>query len=234
MITVFTSCHNQGKYLPEAIESVLRQTESDFEYLIYDDGSTDNTWQTIQHYAKQDSRIRPIKLRKQANVGVVINLSVERAKGQYWVWCPADDRLAPTLLAHKLCWSMELPTSVLYDNWFQINAKGIVVKETDVKIMSAEDFALEVWNTSPIGFTGIWIPTSVLKWLPFPEHLAFSEDFFWMIKATIHGIRFFGVPERLHYKRVHSDRLTDKNLDAILAQIPVIREELRKYKESLK
>ena len=47
MITVFTSCYNQAEYLSAAIESVLRQTYEDFQYLIYDDGSTDNSWDII-------------------------------------------------------------------------------------------------------------------------------------------------------------------------------------------
>ena len=233
MITIVTPCHNQGRYLSEAIESVLRQTVTDFEYLIYDDGSTDNTWDVIKHYAEMDERIRAVRLPKQKNVGVVLNMSIDDAVGEHWVWCPADDRLAPTLLEHKKCWAEELPDWVLYDNWFQIDAHGNVLRESIIKPMSAEDFADEVWLSSPIGFTGIWIPTHILRKIPFPDHLQFSEDFYWMIKATIRGVKFFGIPDKLHYKRVHPDRLTDKNLDAILAQIPEIRADLLRYKESL-
>ena len=78
MLTVFTSSYNHGQFLDAAIKSVLSQTYSDFEYLIYDDGSKDNTWDIIQKYARQDSRIKAVKLDKTANLATVINKSLKR------------------------------------------------------------------------------------------------------------------------------------------------------------
>jgi len=233
MITVFTSCHNQGKYLKEAIESVLWQTYANFEYLLYDDGSSDDTLDIMRYYAQLDDRIRIKSLPKQKNVGVVINQSFRDASGSYWCWCPSDDVFMDTLLERKIIFARTYPEAILYDNWLVINESGKLVHTVDVPIMTPEEFSQEVWRTSPIGFTGIWIPLSIIKTmaLEFPEHLYFSEDFYWMIKATIHGAEFRGIPERLHYKRKHLNATTAMNIDAILDQIPVIRKALAEYKE---
>ena len=224
MITVFTSCHNQGQYLPQAIESVLRQTHDDFVYHLIDDGSTDNTWQVISYYASQDARILAAKLLKQPNVGPIINMSLGMSKDQ-WVWCPSDDILYPRLLEKKLEICKLFPEAVVYDDWDIIDGNGNKVRDVRVPIMTPSEFNNEVWESSPIGFTGIMVPVELVRstncW--FPTHLNYSEDFYWMIEATLNGFQFFGVPEKLHAKRKHGNTTTTKNIDAILAQIPEIR-----------
>jgi len=233
LVTIFTSCHNQGGYLKEAIESVLWQTYPDFEYLLYDDGSSDDTLDIMRHFAKLDDRIKILSLPKQKNVGVVINKSFCDARGSFWVWCPSDDVLMDTLVERKVRLAKKHPNAVIYDNWYVMNEVGKLDHPVDVPPMTPVEFAEEVWRSSPIGFTGIWIPMSVVMDmdLKFPEHLHFSEDFYWMIKATVHGVEFRGLPDRLHYKRKHLNALTAQNIDAILDQIPRIRKELAEYKE---
>ena len=56
-ISVVMPAYNAEKYIGEAIESILQQTFSDFEYIIIDDGSTDRTWEIIQEYAQKDERV---------------------------------------------------------------------------------------------------------------------------------------------------------------------------------
>lgn len=236
LVTVFISCHNQGQYLKEALDSIHWQTYPNWECLAYDDGSSDNTLDIMREAAKYDDRIKIQSLPKQKNVGVVINKSFHDANGQYWVWCPSDDVLVDTLLERKIKTAKKYPDAVIYNNWYVINEHGKLLHPVDVKEMNPEEFSKEVWETSPIGFTGIWIPLSIVQTLDleFPEHLFYSEDFYWMIKATIHGVEFRGIPERLHYKRKHLDATTAKNIDAILDQIPLIRRELKEYREWLK
>jgi len=234
MITVFTSCYNQANHLKKAIESVLSQTYTDFEYLLYDDGSTDETWEIIQSYAKKDKRIRAFKLEKMPNVGVVINKSIKDAKGDVWTWCPSDDLFLPNLLEVKSRYQEKYPDSILYHNWHIINENDQPRGSYKVRELSPEKFNKVVWNESPIGFTGIWIPMKVFGVVgEFPEHLQYSEDFYWMIKATIHQVPFVGIPEYLHKKRKHFNTLTSKNIDKIIKQIPKIRKDLKDYRERL-
>ena len=61
--------YNCEKYISEAIESILNQTFSDFEFIIIDDGSTDKSWEIIQEYDKKDDRI--IALRNEENKHIV-------------------------------------------------------------------------------------------------------------------------------------------------------------------
>ena len=56
-VTIYTQAYNPGEYLTQCVESVLSQTYTDFEWLLIDHGSTDNTREVIQSYAERDKRI---------------------------------------------------------------------------------------------------------------------------------------------------------------------------------
>lgn len=231
MITVVTPCYNQAQYLAKAIESVLAQTVTEFEYLLLDDGSTDDTWDIMCQYAKQDDRIRAIRLPKQKTVGMVLNRSIREATGKYWVWCPADDVLFPHLLYQKREYAGGLMDFIIYSDWEIINHEGKRTGTKRLPMWSPVQFRKLVWEESPIGFTGIWIPTAVFDRVGvFPTNLRYSEDFEWMIRATIHGETFMGIPEVLYQKRVHANRNTSRNQERIVEQIPKIRNNLRLYR----
>lgn len=234
MITVFTSSYNHGKYLSESIESVLNQTYNNFEYLIYDDGSTDNSWDIIKDYASRDSRIKAFKLEKTPNVGYVINDSLKKTKGDYWVWCPGDDILSHNLLEECLLFSYQYPNSVLYNDWIVIDSNGKHLAQYSPSF-SPEEFNKQVWISSPICFVGIWIPMTAFKKAGlFPLHLPYSEDFYWMIKATIDGVEFRHLPKTLHKRRTHNNSLTSRNINDIINNVPKIRNDLKKYMENNK
>lgn len=100
-VSVVTSVYNGEKYLAEAIESVLCQTFTDFEFILVDDGSQDSTWGIISKYAQNDARITPLQNR--GNLGVVagLNRGLEVSCGQYIARQDADDISHPERLARQ-------------------------------------------------------------------------------------------------------------------------------------
>ena len=205
MLTIFTSCHNQAEFLPEAIESVLGQTVPDFEYLLYDDGSTDETWAVMEGYARRDRRIRAVHLEKARCLAEVLNRSIREAKADVWTWCPADDVWMPTLLEKKLEAAGRFGDEcVIYADGRVIDASGRVLGERPGPRVSPREFLeLPFQNDGPVGFTGIWIPMSVFDRVgPFSERWALSEDYAWLLRAVLEGVEFRGVPETLYLKRV--------------------------------
>ena len=90
LVSVVMSVYNDEQYLRQAIESILNQTFKNFEFIIIDDGSTDNSWKIIDHYAKQDRRIKVIH---QKNHGLIysLNKGLRLAKGTYIARQDGDD-----------------------------------------------------------------------------------------------------------------------------------------------
>jgi len=72
-ISVIMPNYNCEKYISGAIESILKQSFTDFEFIIIDDGSTDNSWNIIQEYAKKDDRIVALRNKKNLKICKTLN-----------------------------------------------------------------------------------------------------------------------------------------------------------------
>ncbi|MBQ7380196.1 MAG: glycosyltransferase [Clostridia bacterium] len=108
-ISVLMGIYNCEKTLAEAIESVLAQTERDFELILCDDGSTDGTYALAQEYARRDARI--VLLRNSFNQGLnqTLNRCLAHAKGTYIARMDGDDRCVSCRFAVQLAFLEQHP-----------------------------------------------------------------------------------------------------------------------------
>ncbi len=97
IITVFTPTYNRAKLLPRLFESLCAQTCTDFEWLIVDDGSTDNTEEVVGNFIKGHKQSFPIQYIRKENGGkhTAINLGAKEAKGELFLIADSDDTLPP-------------------------------------------------------------------------------------------------------------------------------------------
>ncbi len=102
-ISVIMPVYNGARFLAEAVESILTQTEQDFELILADDGSTDDSAALIQAYAARDARIRPLWL-AHAGEGATLNAAVAVARGEWLALLKQDDVALPTRLATQRAW----------------------------------------------------------------------------------------------------------------------------------
>jgi glycosyltransferase involved in cell wall biosynthesis len=104
-VTVLMSAYNSGSYIGEAIESILNQTFTDFEFLIFDDGSTDDTANIVKEYEKKDDRIKAVyKQKNEGMPGMIRNLNegMKQAQGEYIARMDADDISLPERLSKEV------------------------------------------------------------------------------------------------------------------------------------
>lgn len=101
MVSIIMPAYNAQRFLHEAMESILSQTFTEFEFLIMDDGSTDSTWQILGEYAHKDRRI---KLFQQKNQGVAVSLNYlfSVAQGDLIARMDADDISHPERIQHQV------------------------------------------------------------------------------------------------------------------------------------
>ena len=91
LITVYMPVFNAVPYLSQAIDSILNQSYSNFEFIIVDDASTDDSWKIIKSYSKRDSRIIAIKNHINLGVSLTSNIAISKAKGKFLARMDADD-----------------------------------------------------------------------------------------------------------------------------------------------
>ena len=92
-VSVLTACHNCEPYLSDCIGSILRQQYSDWEMIIVDDASSDNSRKVIQKYAKRDDRIKLIVPPERLKCGGAYNLAMKNATGDICCVLDSDDAL---------------------------------------------------------------------------------------------------------------------------------------------
>ena len=99
MISVIVPVYNVEPYLRECIESILGQTYRDFELILVNDGSTDDSGTICDEYAAQDTRIRVLH-QKNSGVSVARNVGLDSVQGEYIAFVDSDDRVSKDYLAY--------------------------------------------------------------------------------------------------------------------------------------
>jgi teichuronic acid biosynthesis glycosyltransferase TuaG len=102
LVSIVTPAYNSSKYILETIKSVQKQTYSNFELLIIDDCSTDDTFEKSQGISNDDKRIKVFKTKKNEGTASARNLGIEKANGRYLVFLDSDDLLDPSFLEKQI------------------------------------------------------------------------------------------------------------------------------------
>jgi len=193
-VSVIIPAHNAGKYLGEAIESVLAQTFKPFEIIVIDDGSGDHTHKVACRYL---NHIQLIK-QDQMGTGFSRNRGIEKAQGKFIAHLDADDLWEPNKLAKQFEVfngddDIEI-TGCLMKSFYspEIDPKGmqtIYCPPEPVPSFSASAVVIKEEVYSKVGL--------------YPVGIANTPDLDWFIRVREHQIIEFMVNEVLCHRRLH-------------------------------
>lgn len=102
LVSVIMPTYNSSRYVAESIRSIEAQTYTNWELLITDDCSVDDTVRIVSEFADRDKRIKLTVLAQNSGAGVARNESIKRAEGRYLAFCDSDDRWEPEKLSIQL------------------------------------------------------------------------------------------------------------------------------------
>ena len=97
MCSFIITCYNSGKTIEKCLDSIVNQTNSDFECIVYNDGSTDNTEEIIKTYSDKDSRVKCF-YHSNSGTSITTNECIEKAQGKYIIPVDHDDWIENNLL----------------------------------------------------------------------------------------------------------------------------------------
>ena len=137
-VSVLLPVYNAEKYLKEAIESILSQTFIDFEFIIINDGSTDNSEQIILSYT--DQRIRYVKNEKNLKLIATLNKGIRLARGKYIVRMDADDVSLPKRIEKQVRFMEAHPNVGVCGTWFKVFGE---IKRPYIVILPEKDWQLK-------------------------------------------------------------------------------------------
>lgn len=142
-ITVYIPCHNYGSFLEQSVESVLRQTYDDYEILIIDDGSRDNTQEVIDLYR----HVPNIRCFRTEGVGLpsVCNLALKEARGEYIIRLDGDDVFDPNiLLILERHLDRNPDIALVFPDYYLMDMDGTVFAHEQRLKLNTEDHMLDI------------------------------------------------------------------------------------------
>lgn len=129
-VSIITPCYNGSRYIGETIESVLAQTYTDWEMIIVDDGSKDDSAEIVRGYADRDSRIRLI-VQPNGGSANARNHGIREAGGRYIALLDADDLWNPDFLSEQVAFLNEKKAAVVCSSYEHIDGDSRVFGKID-------------------------------------------------------------------------------------------------------
>jgi len=213
-------CHNGARFLRSSIDSVLAQTFRNFELIVVDDGSTDDSRAIIERAAREDARVRLVSL--DANCGVVgaINAGLHLAAGAWIARMDADDLSAPERLERQLAW-LQANNIDLCGTWFVEFGRGLsraVRWPTSVSgVRAALLFQNALCHPTVMG------KRKVFETHGYRESHALVEDYDLWSRASV-DFRIANMPDVLLRYRRHAGQVSTTRREAMEAVNRSIRE----------
>lgn len=219
MISVMMLTYNREDMVSKAIESILNQTYTNFEFIICDNGSIDNSGKIADEYARKDSRIKVIH-RERGNIGAGRNTLLDIASGKYQTFIDDDDWAEPDYLEFLL--------NLIIENDSDVSICGAADKIYDEKKnMSAEEALIELmWRKKyNVAFPTKMFKKSVIDDLRFPEEGSFDDiSLMYKLLANAKKIAYYGLSKYTFYRHennnsawtTHHELITPEILDEYL------------------
>ena len=228
LVSIVIPCYNYGKYVEEAIDSILAQTFQNFEIIVVDGGSNDPF--TIQKLKSLKDPKTKIFLRKDRHlVGDNRNFGIEMAQGRYICCLDADDVLRPTYLEKALFLAETYNYDLIYPSVQCFGESDEMWQTCDVDFNTC----LEINGISTIALfkKKAWKRVGGFRDFGIGDDYVFEDWDFW-VRILGHGFTCKCIPEALMLYRVHSKGLTAQNRMSFERQKEKIKESNHKLLEA--
>ena len=144
--------YNVEKYLSDSISSILNQTFSDFELLIIDDGSTDNSGKISEDFARLDKRINVIH-QENAGQSAARNTALDMCSGEYITFVDADDYIAPNFLERLLVLKEQYKADSVITSYQKFQDIPVNQKPSErIEVFSGKEYARKAIGPRVLGF----------------------------------------------------------------------------------
>lgn len=124
LVSIITPTYNCGKYIEETIKSVINQTHKNWEMIIIDDCSTDNTKSIVEEYQKKYPNIKYHILENNSGAAVARNMAIKMAKGKFIAFLDSDDLWDKEKLEKQINFMKQNDYNFTYTNYIEVDERG--------------------------------------------------------------------------------------------------------------
>lgn len=215
LVSIIVTSYNYAQYIPETLNSLLKQTYENYEIIVVDDGSKDNSVDVINEYVSKSGKIKLLLHPGNANKGIIasMKLAIENAKGDFIAFCESDDYWAPNHLEKKIEMINKYKNVRIISNNIQLvgDEKCIEQREEYIsvvrKLLRDGGNKIDLRHNQEVNFiptfSSVMIKKDVLQSLNFDSPIPAWIDF-WLYRQILKNNLLFFVDENLTFWRQHA------------------------------
>ncbi|UFH59369.1 glycosyltransferase family 2 protein [Sulfurovum mangrovi] len=209
LVSIITPSYNSEKFIAQTIEAVLDQTYNNWEMIIVDDQSTDNSVKLIDAYAQKDTRIKCIVLEENSGPAVARNRAIEEAQGRYIAFLDADDLWMPQKLEKQIAFMQKENIALSYTGYYRFEQSKDQIKD-EITVPLKVDYH-ELLKQNIIGCLTAVYDTGILGKVTMPL-IRKRQDFGLWLKILKEVPYAYALQEPLAYYRIHTDSISSNKI----------------------
>ncbi|MGG0657023.1 glycosyltransferase family 2 protein [Rummeliibacillus pycnus] len=212
IISIITPSYNSSEFIGETIESVIKQTYPNWEMIIVDDCSTDNTKEVVEKYIQQDNRIKYYLLKNNSGAAIARTKAMELATGEYIAFLDSDDIWIEEKLEKQLSFMKKNNYYFTCTSYQQIDENRNSLNKT-IKSKKKTNYN-GVLLSCPVGNSTVMYDVKKLGKFEVPNIKKRNDDALWLqiLKKEKY---IYGIPEVLMKYRVRRNSISSNKLDLI-------------------
>lgn len=210
LVTVVTPSYNSSKFIEKTIQSILNQTYKNWELLIVDDCSTDDSYAVVKNYADKDKRIHLIKLEQNSGAAVARNTGIKAANGRFIAFLDSDDTWLPEKLSEQVSFMLKNDYILTYTQYHQVDENGNLLKHLNFPLKVSYH---ELLKTCVIGCLTVMYDTDKIGKIYFPL-IRKRQDFALWLKILKIVPYAYCLPLDLASYTVRKDSISSNKLKA--------------------
>ena len=206
LVSIITPSYNSSPFISNTLKSVASQSFDNWEMIIVDDYSSDNSAEVIQQYASQDPRIKFIQLEKNSGAAVARNTAIEASTGRFIAFLDSDDLWHPEKLEKQINFMLENEVAFSYTAYEKIDENGVPFQTMPVPKKINYNNLLK---TNVIGCLTAVYDTKYLGKIYMPTNTK-REDFAAWLSILKKTDCAYGMPDVLAQYRVYESQSSSK------------------------
>lgn len=219
MVSIIMPSFNSGSFIAESIDSILHQTYTNWELLITDDCSTDNTQEIVEKYTAKDSRIKYFRFTENQGAGAARHNAINRAQGRYIAFCDSDDCWKPEKLTRQLNFMATHHVSICFSSYIKCDEAG---EELGMVVAYRKITYADIVRNNYIGFLTLIYDTAEIGKVDMPV-IRNREDWAMNLLLLQKIPVAYGMLEPLAYYRVRRNSLSSNKKKMVKWQVQVYR-----------
>lgn len=215
LVSIITPAYNCEKFIVDTIESVIAQSYLNWEMIIINDKSTDNTKSIVEKYCSIDSRVKLINQEKNSGVAKARNAGIEAAEGRFIAFLDSDDCWKNDKLKKQLDFMKKNDYALTYTSYEYISEDGKRLNKI-ISIPSSQNYKQGLKNTI-IGCLTVIVDREKVGDFEMPA-LKHGEDHVTWLSIMKNGNLAYGLNENLAFYRVSKQSLTGNKMKVLRYQ----------------